>query len=240
MDCFVSSKSRSVFLTKSDSFFRCYYGCTVFMKYCLSNELEHFFEKHHFVLVEGLLSQDKVQELLRTVSQCCSCDSFVGRDLALSSDRVRAILLNKGLASIAQGLSKAKKLRYGTDWVWQGPCVPWNKDEEGTSLASMVCVRPALMGAIVALSDGKEGTLDSDFALPKKAGDVLFFSAQDPFIWKNLSSSSLDQKYILLLYAGESMVYTMNPKDPYTHYLKEWGYGFGDRLKETTHPTVIR
>jgi hypothetical protein len=55
-----------------------------------------------------------------------------------------------------------------------------------------------------------------------------------------LNKQAKTQKFLLFLYAEEDALYTLNPLDPHTHALKRMGYVFGDRLKETTHPHLIR
>lgn len=213
------------------------------MKYCIDNDLKRSFEENHFVLLQGLLTREKAQELCLLVEKQVPKRDFAGRNLAIASKDIRDILFTQAIGSIEKALCGKTKLRYGTDWVWQGSIVPWSKAKEAISLASMVSVRPAILGCIIALTDGaleENVSSSSEFVLPAEAGDALFFDAEAPFIWENLHATSLQQKYLLLLLAGERALYVLNPEDASTHFLKSQGLVFGDRLPENTHPLLVR
>ncbi len=73
-------------------------------------------------------------------------------------------------------------------------------------------------------------------AIIKPTGGAIFFSAEHTF---SLAEEG-DRDYLLIAYAGPRAVYVFNEHDPDTHALKKKGFGFGDRLREETHPTLTR
>jgi len=227
------------------------------MRYCLDHEETICFEKKGYVLLQELLPQGKVQRLLSCVS-CAfqenresfesqkreagdmSLSSFYARDVALFSSEVRKVLFSKSLGQIASQLAKKKTVRYGGDWLWKGDIVPWGQKTESGDLSSCFCVKPLALACLFALSDRESGAVQNDPFLPEKAGDALLFSPQLIYPWRSLGGQDKTQKFLLFLYAEKEALYTFNPLDPHTHALKRMGYVFGDRLKETTHPHLVR
>lgn len=215
------------------------------MRYCIDHEEMVSFEKNSFVLFKDLLSPSQVHKVLSSLSSSLKEQNeslspyktvFYGRDLALSSPDVRKVIFSKSIGQVACQLSKKKKLRYGGDWFWQGSMMPWGA-QEGT-FDSFFCVRPLVVVCLIALTDSTSSQ-PVPF-LPEKAGDALFFSSQLNYPWGSLKDQGSDQKFLLLAYADETLFYGLNPLDPHTHNLKRSGYVFGDKLKETTHPHIVR
>jgi len=235
------------------------------MRYCIDHEETNCFERNGFVLLKELLSPKKIQKLLSSFhnifqEQKDSIESqkrearegidtsFYGRDVAIQSPEVRKILFSKEIGQIACHLSLKKKLRYGGDWLWQGNHMPWIMGAEDSTLSSSFCINPIVLACLIALTDlnqgeshveGKESPNESLY-LPEKAGDALYFSSNLNFPWLSLQKKETNQKFLLFVYAEEGVAYMLNPLDPHTHYLKRLGYVFGDRLKETTHPHIVR
>lgn len=208
------------------------------MKYILSSDQLHFFEKQGYVLLEELFTPPKVEKLLVSYERHKDLASFEVRNLALVDATMCKDLFSQSIGQLASLLSQKKKLRYAGDWVWQGRRFPWKEERNSTSLASNMSVQPLAIACIVALTDGDETAQGSyDISLPVKKGDALFFRVDRPFCWEK---SALNQKFLLLMYSDDAAVYVYNDHDPQVHALKKFGYGFGDRLKETTHPLIVR
>ena len=224
------------------------------MRYCLDHDETNCFEKNGFVLLKELFSSDKVQKVLASYQSFFRehkdvleyqkrearggmIPSFYARDSALHSQELRRLLFSKAIGHIAGHLSMKKKLRYGGDWLWQGNKMPWSASEEPFSLESCFCVKPIAIACLIALTDGSPQ--EKPF-LPEKAGDALFFSSHLVYPWNDLKENGAGQKFLLMVYAEEDAAYMPNPLDPHTHDLKRVGYVFHDRLKETTHPHIIR
>ena len=92
---------------------------------------------------------------------------------------------------------------------------------QGVSLAMIVCL---------------EGSGEMEI-FPSKAGNVTFVSpkaAVDFSILKN----NFDKSYFLIVFADTNSVYFYRESDPNTHFNKQRGYVFGDRLVNKGHPKI--
>ena len=89
--------------------------------------------------------------------------------------------------------------------------------------------------------------LDNNIALdssnlPKKQGSLIFFKSSDS---ENSSLINLEDlysrshKFLLIGYGDIKTLYKLNKNDPNLNYLKNFGYSFGDKLKDEFHPVVF-
>ena len=67
-------------------------------------------------------------------------------------------------------------------------------------------------------------------------GDTLFFSNDTVLPEEIFSKQNL---YLLIVYGHYKTVYTKNGNDPSNHYLKRYGYSFGDLLHGDNHPLFM-
>lgn len=65
------------------------------------------------------------------------------------------------------------------------------------------------------------------------SGSALFFDAELPV-------ENLPERSGFMIGYSLSPLYIHNPLDPYNASLKALGYNFGDLLRESTHPTLVR
>jgi len=121
-----------------------------------------------------------------------------------------AVARRRPLAEVAAELTGVRPLRLG--WTRQVSTGDLNLKEMGS-------IQGIVAGAII-----------------KPSGGAVFFSAEHTFSLAEEDETS----YLLIAYAGPRAVYVFNEHDPDTHALKKKGYGFGDRLREETHPTLTR
>jgi len=70
--------------------------------------------------------------------------------------------------------------------------------------------------------------------IPYTAENILFFRPDLILDWPHVSSD-----VYIALFALPDAVYIHNPHDPATNLLKQFGYNFGDRLKNEFHPQII-
>lgn len=210
------------------------------MKYCVDAQSKRYFEQHHFVVLHELLSQKEVLALTDLVKPFLKQSEK--RDCALVSNRLQEFFSLPTMIGAAQGLLHQKRLRYGVDWLFSGKHVPWKKEDDFSSLSSLLSVRPIVVAALLALTDAKSEPVEVEnrLTLPHHAGDALFFDPNELFSWSRIPLPKEDQTFLLIAYAGDNALYTMNPEDSWTNELKQYGYGFGDRLREATHPTYTR
>ena len=118
--------------------------------------------------------------------------------------------------------------------------MPWSMTAEPATFDSSFCIKPLALGCLIALTDRSEELTQEELFLPKKAGDALFFSSNLSYPWVSLAEQKSSQKFLLMIYAEADAAYTLTLSDPHTHNLKHLGYIFVERLKETTHPHIVR
>jgi hypothetical protein len=200
-------------------------------------ELESFFDEKE---ANNLLSA-AVDEIERRKKETLA-DSFedpsllYGYDLALSSERVQKELFSFKLAKAAYSLVRKKPLRYAFDCLWKLPTVALRAPVDTIS-----SVTPLMISVVIALEDQKDRaeTTPVPFeysSFPQQKGSVAFISPQTSFQTQKV----LPGRYLLLAYSSGQLIYRLQPSDSHTHFLKRYGYVFGDQLKETTHPVLFR
>ena len=203
------------------------------MKFSLTADQKCFFEKQQFIEFEGLISESQLAILQR-------CKG-IGRDISRENMEMQKIVRSSLFAKIAKELCGERVLRLGFDELYELPLtLPCSMTLfERSSIAPLVC---AVMIAIegdedaLATTPPQEGQFDP---FPMKKGNVLFFLPN--LLWeKELLQARAKQKCLLIAYANPRALYIFQEKDPHVHLLKRLGYVFGDRLKETIHPTLGR
>jgi len=159
-----------------------------------------------------------------------------GRDLWRSIPPLQTLLMRK-LSPIAQSLLGKKPLRLGCDqWIPLG--YPWTKPLPVKDLFS-------IQGLALGLLIGNPPSPPSHrshlglLPLPAQPGNILFFRPNLLLDWPELAANPKTDLY-LAAYALPNAVYIHNPKDPATNALKQFGYGFGDPLKNEFHPLLPR
>ncbi len=157
-----------------------------------------------------------------------------GRDLWRTVASLHTLLLRK-LSPIAQTLLGKRALRFGCDqWIPAG--YPWEKAGPSKDLFS---IQGLALGLLIGAPQSPP-TYRSPLGLlplPTKPGNILFFRPNLILDWPELASNPPSDLY-LAAYALPNAVYVQNPKDPSTNALKQFGYGFGDLLKNEFHPLI--
>lgn len=86
-----------------------------------------------------------------------------------------------------------------------------------------------------------EGTLASQFSLQGLVGGALVMENGSVMFFSDVAElATLPLKHGLLIGYAQRPVYIHNKQDPHNNSLKALGYNFGDALKESTHPVLIR
>ena len=215
----------------------------------VAGEQISFFERFGYVELESFFGEKACSSLLSAVEQeieqrrkdnpVYSLESpslLYGYDLALSSKRVQKEVFSHQLAQAAFALIRKKPLRYAFDVLWDS-----NTALSRATIDAVSSISPVMLSVVIALED--QPTLDASpsvafeyASFPKQRGSVAFVSPQTTFsVQKPLSG-----KYLILAYSSANAVYRLQPSDPHTHFLKSFGYVFGDQLKESTHPLLFR
>lgn len=157
-----------------------------------------------------------------------------GRDLWRASERLKKFLIQI-LFPLAAILGAKKSLRLACD-QWIPSDYTWNKSG---SLKDLFSIQGLVIGALVCSTESKLPLRASLglLPLPSKPENILFFKPHLLLDWPQLLQSSPTDMY-LIAYALPQAVYIQNPKDPATNDLKQFGYGFGDPLKNAFHPLL--
>lgn len=150
----------------------------------------------------------------------------------MSSRSVQKELFSRKLAQAAYALVRKKPLRYAFDCLWKIPVVALNV---------VSSVTPVMITVVIGLEDHVEREVSSPVpfeysSFPQGKGSIAFIASQTSIQPKN----ALPGMYLVLAYSSAHPIYRFQPSDPHTHFLKQYGYVFGDQLQETTHPTLFR
>jgi hypothetical protein len=215
----------------------------------VAGEQISFFERYGYVELESFFTERTTSLLLTAAEEEIARreelsstnrgkENFLlhGYDLALSSERLRKELFSRKLGMAAYYLCRRKPLRYAFDCLWKIPSVALS-----SPIDTISSVTPLMLSAVIALT----GQLDIEIpehkpfeytSFPQRKGSVAFISPKTVF----QTADVLPGTYLLITFTSAQPVYRLQQTDPHTHFLKGYGYVFGDQLKETTHPVLFR
>lgn len=156
----------------------------------------------------------------------------LGRDLWRQDPELQNLLVRK-LGPIALILTGKKQLHLGCDqWI---PATELPK--KACPVKELFSIQGFALGAILAenpILPTRRSPLGI-LPLPSKPQNILFFRPDLILDWPHVKSD-----LYLVLYALPNSVYIHNPKDPLTNALKQFGYHFGDVLKNEFHPFLAK
>lgn len=225
------------------------------MKFTTAKEHRDFFQKHHMLEVEGLIPIDQLHllqkdihaDLAKRLKESDPEKIFaIGRDLWRSSNTVKKTVLSKTLAEIAAEIFEKKPLRIGYDQLFPYPLGIEYRETDGpyyallktvSSLEEIGSMQGIVCGLMLCLQGDSEDNKISIF--PKKAGNGVYFS---PKVLMNLEELQKrpNQLFLLIVYTQSTAVYIRKERDPNGNFLRDKGYSFGDKLKDSTNPIVYR
>ena len=214
-----------------------------------AKEHHDFFDKEGYIEFEELISQENLEKLAKAIRQQIGSriNQFPerlthekpirlytnGRDLWRNHPEIKKQCANRNFASIAAGLVREKSLRLALD-QWIPPGFDWGTV---STLEDIIPVQGIVAGAFIALDAGITDENPSIF--PFNAGHVLFVKPGTPLPLADLSALR-NQSFLLVVYGGSKSVYIHKETDPLTHYLKDYGYVYGDRLSDNLHPILLQ
>ncbi|MGB7977545.1 MAG: hypothetical protein WCF19_00125 [Chlamydiales bacterium] len=153
------------------------------------------------------------------------------RDLWRQNGELKEFII-RTLGQTALTLTGKKRLRLGLDqWMTQE-----NRPERPCLLKEMFCIQGSVLGAMMAphpILPAKRSPLGI-LPLPSSPANILFFRTDLILDWPHAASDAF-----LIVFTLSNAVYIHNPKDPWTHFLKSFGYHFGDLLRNETHPLIL-
>ena len=155
----------------------------------------------------------------------------VERDLWRKNDPLKQFIL-RTLGPLALTLSGKKQLRLGLDqWI-----LAENRPHKAAPLKEMFSIQGGTIAAALAQNPAIPTRRSSlgILPLPSNSEGILFFRTDLILDWPHVTSP-----FFLILFSLPNAVYVQNSKDPSTHFLKQFGYHFGDCLKSGTHPLIL-
>lgn len=185
------------------------------MKTILSEQQTAFFTQNGYIEVELPLTFPKNHE---------------GRDLWRQEPLVKNFLLRK-LGPLALSLTRQKRLHLGCDQWISAQDLP----KTAAPIKTLFSIQGFALGAIMAkdpIIPARRSPLGI-LPLPTKAENVLFFKPEFILDWPHVTSD-----VYIVLFTLPNAVYIHNAKDPFTNLLKQFGYNYGDVLKNEFHPII--
>lgn len=189
------------------------------MKTTITAQQNAFFTKHGFIEFE--IPHETIFPLIQS-----------GRDSWRKSPPLEHFL-TRTLAPLALSLAGKPNLRLGCDQLFSTE----NRPKQQAPLKELFSIQGFAIGAILAenpILPERKSSLGI-LPLPSRAGNILFFRTDLILDWPHLSCD-----IYMVLYALVNAVYIHNQQDPLTHYLKPFGYNFGDQLKNEFHPVIAK
>ena len=194
------------------------------MRQTLTAEQLSYFTKNGHIEIEGIAFDPSLFPPAKTYE--------TGRDHWRNHPSLKTFLLRK-IGPLALDLTAKNQLRLACD-QWIPTDHPMGKPAPAKDFFS---IQNLALGAIIAPSASpipKRSPLGI-LPLPSTPSTILFFKPTLILDWPKLSSP-----IYLVLFALHNAVYVHNPKDPLTNAMKAFNYGFGDLLKNETHPLIIK
>jgi hypothetical protein len=229
------------------------------MNFSVLGEHRDFFRKQHWIQCEQVLSAVQLEKLLAGLEAAFSVrlkqavslksDSFLrayaaelllkGRNLWRESGKIKSILLHRNLAELAAQLIEVSSLRFAYDQFLPVPFINSSCLNTPQALDQISSVQGILCGAIICLkSPGvQDNTLSELSFFPLNPGDAVFFQPTFPVPFDQLPRFA-GYSFMIIAYAKPAAVFCFQDKDNFSHVFKEYGYNFGDRLKEPHNPLV--
>lgn len=159
-----------------------------------------------------------------------------GRDLWRDQPSLLTFL-QKTLGPLCLFLTGQPSLRLACD-QWIPGSLDW---KENSSLDSMFCLQGLKIG-ILFCSTTPSSLKPPSLGLlpfPSNSAHVLFVMPHILLNWKEIAFRHPGDLYFVS-YSLPNTVYTYNLKDSCVHYLKQFGYHFGDLLQTAHHPLIYK
>lgn len=217
------------------------------MTLSLSAQQTAFYAKNGFLELEDLFSAVDCPQHLSSIQEALSlrertmetASPFArGRDLWRDAAGLKALLLSRKLSSLALTVSAKPLLRLALDqWFEPGFALDGPK-----KLKDLFCIQGLSCAVFIQFSPGtvKLPTKMSPLGLPPfphKQGSALFVTPKLLLNWPSLQPG---MGLYLAAYALPASVYVQNPSDPAGILLRQYGYGYGDPLRNDTHPLILK
>jgi hypothetical protein len=239
------------------------------MKFTIDFQHREFFIKNHFIEFDHLVPPDQLESFQHRLhallikrqkkdstkkSPLSAKDLFMaGYDVWRDEDVLRKFVTNKVFAEIAAELCEKKPLRLAFDQYFPSNSKTISKEKseyasllhKKSTLANFSPVQGVVCGLMLCLSGEEKKNDETSQHSPELSlfsetpGNGVYFD-QDAIINFEEWSSKENHDYLLIVYSIEKAVYIMQPDNPHSNTLKNFGYVYGDRLKDKLNPILVR
>lgn len=236
------------------------------MKFIVDNKHREFFNDNGWIEFEGIVSPEKIHEVYHAVSNVLArrlvlekgrldrvpTDALYlnGHDVWRDNEIVKNFVCQRLHAEIAANLVEAVPLRLAYDQVimsgFNAAYLPPPALKKTLSLEQCSSMQGLLCGFLIALESSHPEEPRTEFSaanrqvpLPRCDGSAIFLAPDVPIDFTQLFATPACT-YLLVVYSKAVTRYVHCDDDLHTHTLKNFGYGFGDKLVDLHHPVLFR
>ena len=210
------------------------------MQPLLSAQQTSYYTKNRSLELEELLSVDECKAFASMMEEP------PGRDLWRKHSALKELLLSRKMGKLALHLTGKAKLQLACDqWFSPGFFKAGKKIKfkeffsiQGVDCVFLVQLQPGKVEkppkaptlGMFPFPQGREDTTDCQ-------GSALIVNADLLLSWPDLST---EIGLYAVAYSLVPAVYIQNSNDPAAHFLKQFGYGYGDPLTHLTNPIIAK
>ncbi len=217
------------------------------MTLSLSAQQASFFTNNGYLELEDLFSAANCAEysaalqatlIERSVTSQGASPFIRGRDLWRDTPVLKSLLFSRKLSSLAHSASGKTILRLACDqWFEPGYFL-----EKPQKLQDFFCIQGIACGLFIQLDPGMAIVPSKTSPLgilpfPQKQGSALLLKPSLLINWPLLTPG---MGLYFVGYALAASVYVQNTRDAAGIILRQYDYGYGDPLRNDTHPLLIR
>lgn len=193
------------------------------MRYTLLPEHREVFHREGLVQFVDLFTKEEIVALQEAIDRRCGEGPAVERvergfDLWREEELVARLVRRRSLAETAADLFKTVPLRLAFDQL----LLPGVFADQAPQTLEQITPIGGVVGAVLIPLEGES------------IGYATYLRATTPICWNRREAT------LLVAYCESRAQYLYNPGAPQAHRLKKMGYVFGDRLREESHPTLVR
>lgn len=197
------------------------------MRLIVSQKEKRFYQDHQGLEIDNLINESTLSAIENALAS-----QLPHRDLFRNQPIWKQFLLKKSFLSVVCQLCNTNPLRLAFDQLLTPSDAP-HLDTQ-TPIYQHYAFQGLIIGFILCLTPFE----NASFPFPKERGNIVFFP-MDAQLSFDLLLDATSGQFLFAAYGQENLCYIKQEKDPQCHYLKQYGYGFGDKLTNHTHPLVF-
>lgn len=204
------------------------------MHFAVTREHREHFRRYGWVEFEDLLTEQEVEEGLALFQTLSGNHDFWRRH-----EWFKKMACRRRFAEAARDLGETRggfRLAYDRLYPQNNP------PDKVVTLSEISAFQPIVAGLVLSFGlDSNEQLKGVEGApvplMASKRGGGIFIHPHALF---ELNQFKPDQPCWLLAYADATTLYIANAQDPFVHEPKNFGYTFGDRLKDSEFPLLLK